>query len=143
MKIRFLIIALAALTLSVMNACTTPSGSSADAVLEKVGGPGKQFWSDGRNWPLPADKGSIVPDETWPMLGQWRVEVKPGSARKADVFMHMIKVGDEAMSSMPATSTFETTSEIGVEFTYEGKDFRIAFDKTSNQNYGCNITVKR
>ena len=115
----------------------------ADAVLEKIGGPGKQFWSDGRNWPLPADKGSAVPDETWPLLGQWRVEVRPGAARKADVFMHIIKVGDEAMSSLPATSTFETNSEIGVEFTYEGKDFRIAFDKTSDQNYGCNITVTR
>lgn len=115
----------------------------ADAVLEKIGGPGKQFWSDGRNWPLPADKGSAVPDETWPLLGQWRVEVRPGAARKADVFMHIIKVGDEAMSYLPATSTFETNSEIGVEFTYEGKDFRIAFDKTSDQNYGCNITVTR
>ena len=36
MKTRFLLIALAALTLSVMNSCTNNSGSSADAVLENI-----------------------------------------------------------------------------------------------------------
>ena len=32
-----------------------------DAVLDKIGGPGKEFWADGRNWPIPADS---------PYLGQ-------------------------------------------------------------------------
>ena len=112
----------------------------ADAVLEKIGGPGKQFWSDGRNWPLPAEKRAIVPDDTWPMVGQWRMEIKPGSSRKDDVFMHIIQVGDENLASLPATSVFETSSEIGTEFTYSGKSYRIAFDKT--KNYGCNIEIK-
>ena len=112
----------------------------ADAVYEKIGGPGKQFWSDGRNWPLPADKGANVPDEDWPYLGQWRMEVKPGTAAKNDVFMHMIQVGDETLSSLPQTSTFDTSSETGVEFEYNGKSWRVAFDKT--KTYGCSISVK-
>ena len=110
-----------------------------NAVYEKIGGPGKQFWSDGRNWPLPADKGANVPDEDWPYLGQWRMEVKPGTAAKNDVFMHMIQVGDETLASLPQTSTFDTTSEAGVEFEYNGKSWRVAFDKT--KTYGCNIDI--
>lgn len=110
-----------------------------NAVYEKIGGPGKQFWSDGRNWPLPADKGASVPDEDWPYLGQWRMEVKPGTAAKNDVFMHMIQVGDETLSSLPQTSTFDTSSETGVEYEYNGKSWRVAFDKT--KTYGCNIDI--
>jgi heparin/heparan-sulfate lyase len=40
----------------------------ADAVMEKIGGPGKQFWSDGKNWPLPAELPSNCPPENWPLL---------------------------------------------------------------------------
>ena len=118
-----------------------------DAVIEKIGGPGKQFWCDGRNWPLPvltpddygyASRGNVPPDE-WPLVGQWRVEVKPGKASKADYFMHIIQVGDESLSQLPATKTFETRAKIGVEFVYNGKKFRLSFDKT--KNYGCDINV--
>ena len=111
-----------------------------NAVYEKIGGPGKQFWSDGRNWPLPAEVGANVPAEDWPYVGQWRMEVKPGTAAKNDVFMHMIQVGNESLASLPQTSTFDTSSEIGVEFDYNGKSWRVAFDKT--KTYGCIISVK-
>lgn len=110
-----------------------------DALLEKIGGPGYQFWSDGQNWPLPSSMPGGVPNEEWPMLGQWRMEVKPGAERTDDVFMHIIQVGDESLTSLPSTTTFDTDSEIGVEFTYNGKSYRIAFDKTSD--YGCEIEV--
>ena len=111
-----------------------------DAVLEKIGGPGRQFWSDGRNWPLPADKSAIVPDEDHPLLGQWRMEVKPGAERAEDVFMHIIQVGNESLAALPQTTTFESSSEIGVEFTYNGKSWRVAFDKTAD--YGCVISTE-
>lgn len=110
-----------------------------DAVLEKIGGPGYQFWSDGVNWALPAERSSVVPPDDWPLIGQWRMEVKPGAERTEDVFMHIIQVGDESLTSLPSTTTFDTDSEIGVEFIYNGKSYRIAFDKTSD--YGCEIDV--
>ena len=110
----------------------------ADAVLEKIGGPGRQFWSDGRNWPLPNDVSDGISAD-WPLLGPWRMEVKPGAERKEDVFMHIVQVGDESLTSLPVTRTFETSSQKGVEFEYDGKSWRIAFDMT--KNYGCNITI--
>ena len=53
--------------------------------------------------------------------------------------MHMIQVGDETLASLPQTSTFDTSSETGVEFEYNGKSWRVAFDKT--KTYGCNIDI--
>jgi len=73
------------------------------------------------------------------MVGQWRMEVRPGEARTEDVFMHMIQVGDESLAALPQTETFETDAEIGVTFIYNGKSWRLAFDKSGT--YGCNITV--
>ena len=55
-----------------------------DALLAKVGGPGKEFWANGRNWEV----GKWVKQENErirqktgkPMLlGNWRIEVSPGA----------------------------------------------------------------
>lgn len=118
-----------------------------DAILEKVGGPGKQFWSGGRNWPIPtltpedygyAQRNNIPPNDH-PLVGQWRVEVRPASARKDDFFLHIIQVGDEKLRRLPDTHTFEDDNNIILEFRYLGKNFRLSFDK--NSKYGCDISV--
>ena len=116
-------------------------------MVEKIGGPGKQFWSDGRNWPIPEmtpeDYGyanrANVPSNEHPLVGQWRVEVKPGTERENDMFMHIIQVGDESLKSLPKTKTFEDAETVGVEFKYAGKKYRITFDR--NASYGCDIKV--
>ena len=113
----------------------------ADAVIEKIGGPGKQFWSDGRNWPLPAQLPSNCPPEDWPLLGQWRVEVKPAAAQEDDIFLHVIQVGDTSLKALPETVLDETDASVSVSFSYAGKDFQLSFDKKSS--YGCNIQVKK
>ena len=112
-----------------------------NAVIEKIGGPGKQFWSDGRNWPIPADRSSAIPPDDWPVLGQWRVEVKPGSEVLSDTFLHIIQVGGESLSSLPATTQYSDASKFGVRFSYLGKSFDLAFDKSPSAGYGCQITV--
>ena len=113
----------------------------ADAVIEKIGGPGKQFWSDGKNWPLPAELPSNCPPETWPLLGQWRVEVKPGAARKEDIFLHMLQVGDNNLKALPETTLNDTDDALSMSFVYEGKNCTLSFNKKSN--YGCSIDVKK
>jgi len=108
-----------------------------DALVEKIGGSGKQFWSDGQNWPLPSS--STLTD--WPTVGQWRIEVKPGSEATTDYMMHIIQVGDTSLASLPQTETFEDSAHIGVSFEYEGKKFRLSFSKNATENYGCDITI--
>ena len=112
-----------------------------DAVMEKIGGPGKQFWSDGRNWALPAELPANCPPEDWPLLGQWRVEVKPAAAQEDDIFLHMIQVGDTSLKTLPETVLSETDTSVSVSFSYAGKNFDLSFDKKSS--YGCNIQVKK
>ena len=114
-----------------------------DAVIEKIGGPGKQFWSDGRNWPLPANLAANTPSDTWPLVGQWRIEVKPGTARKLDYFMHMIQVCGPGLQALPYAKAYDDGTNIGTEFTYDGKEFKIAFSKNPRNKYGCEITVKK
>ena len=115
----------------------------ANAMLTKIGGSGKDFWSDGRNWPLPKltpqeyGYNMNLPPDNHPQLGHWRMEVSPQTASKEDLFMHIIQVGDKNLSDLPDTETFETATQIGVKFTYLGKNHTLTFDKT--KAYGCRI----
>ena len=115
----------------------------ANAMLTKIGGSGKDFWSDGRNWPLPKltpqeyGYNMNLPPVNHPQLGHWRMEVSPQTASKEDLFMHIIQVGDKNLSDLPDTETFETATQIGVKFAYLGKNHTLTFDKT--KSYSCRI----
>ena len=69
----------------------------ADAQLAALGGPEKEFWAAGRNWNILA-KG--LKPENLAMMGQWRVEVSPGSPRRDDVFLHVIQVGPKTLGAI-------------------------------------------
>ena len=53
--------------------------------------------------------------------------------------MHIFQVGGEELESLPVTKTFENKNTVGVQFKYNGKKYRIAFDKRAD--YGCKIYV--
>ncbi len=93
-----------------------------DAKLTKIGGPGKQFWSDGRNWPLP--RGS---NDTIDLLGQWRVEVAPGKPNADDMFLHLIQVGDTSLNSMVVSTLVTVDDMTGVRFVYKNKEYEVMF----------------
>jgi hypothetical protein len=95
-----------------------------DAVLTKIGGPGKQFWADGRNWPLP--EGYRIPD-TNELLGQWRMEVSPGEARSEDLFLHLIQVGDLSLSAMAPADLIREDGRVGVSFRFGENETRVLF----------------
>lgn len=119
-----------------------------DAVQELVGGPGKDFWSDGRNWTLPVlcpddwgyGKRNILPPENHPLLGHWRLEVAPGRPAKEDVFLHMMMVGDKDVKSMPDGKVTRDGKDIILSFGYGEKVFSLRFD--GNKDYGCKIEVR-
>lgn len=94
-------------------------------VLTKIGGPDRQFWCDGRNWPLPP--GWWLNAETEP-LGQWRVEVAPSQARADDVFLHLIAVGDRAeLTAMTPCTLLSGAAETGVAFRADDRDVVVRF----------------
>ncbi|MBD3293292.1 MAG: hypothetical protein GF393_10230, partial [Armatimonadia bacterium] len=93
-----------------------------DAQIEPVGGPGREFLVEGVNYALTggpakwvADTGANVGDldyeEVPELMGRWRVEVRPGAPRTEDVFLHLIQVGDQSLTSM--TDAEVSTDEAG------------------------------
>ncbi len=120
-----------------------------NAALKKIGGPGKQFWSDGRNWPLPAvtkDDGTtrrtVPAEDEHPLYGQWRVEVSPAEPSLRDLFLHVIQVGDNSLKQMVSSQLTETEDRVGVSFRYHGKEYEITFLIADNQ-HGGRISVKQ
>ena len=119
------------------------------AVIEKIGGEGKQFWSDGRNWSLPnpnnEDRSQIhVVNRKFgndhPLFGQWRVEVSAKKASKEVYFLNILQVGDESLQALPKTKMSETETYVNLSFNYNNKSYTITFDKT--KNHGCKVVVK-
>jgi heparin/heparan-sulfate lyase len=105
-----------------------------NAELNKIGGPGKQFWSDGRNWALP----EIEPgewnynsmrwlDNNLDLLGQWRIEVTPGTANRDDLFLHLLQVGDTTLQSMVNSKPIHSDDMVGVRFVHDKKEYELLF----------------
>jgi len=91
-----------------------------DARIQLVGGPGKDFWVDGKNYPPPRPKPS---DE----VGAWRVEVYPGAPRTEDYFLHFLFATDKATRSAPEARLLKEADGVGVEFEAAGKTYRLTF----------------
>lgn len=125
-----------------------PTGAKAT----KIGGPDKQFWSDGKNWHLPIltpDDWNYRPDNpnryanlsTKPLLGQWRVEVSPKKPKLKDSFLHLIHVGDKNLKNMIASKAVEQGNKKGVAFDYNGKSYQILF--SDNDTVGGHILIAK
>ena len=119
------------------------------ASISKVGGKGKQFWSDGKNWPLPdlnkEDKNQTHVakqkiDDSHPLFGQWRIEISPKRAAKKDYFLNIVQVGDKSLQALPKTKMSETPDEVILSFDYNKKGYRLTFDK--RKNYGCKVEIR-
>ena len=61
--------------------------------IEKVGGPGKEFWVFGQNFPNAATTRPDPCNER----GAWRVELSPKAAAQEDSFLNVIQVSDKSV----------------------------------------------
>jgi heparin/heparan-sulfate lyase len=98
-----------------------------EASVTLVGGPGREFEAAGRNWSI--ETGSLKPEQL-AMMGQWRVEVTPAVPRTDDVFLHVIQVGDQGLSSMDETSLVQTEGHYGVRVVTGSDTWEVTFDAT-------------
>ena len=80
----------------------------ADVSIEKTGGPGREFWVDGRNREL------ISPADDRVQVGAWRVEGSPSEARDVDVFLNVMQVMDADEPTVLPVEPMETDAMIGV-----------------------------
>ena len=67
-----------------------------EADVTKVGGPGKEFWVFGENYPNAATTRPDPCNER----GEWRVEVTPKKAAKEDSFLNVMQVMDNSVQPL-------------------------------------------
>ncbi|MBM3859610.1 MAG: heparinase [Verrucomicrobia bacterium] len=71
--------------------------TAGNATLEKVGGPGKEFWVFGTNYPNEPDKKALRRTKSSENIAErdgWRVEVSPKTASAEDLFLTVMQVGE-------------------------------------------------
>jgi hypothetical protein len=71
-----------------------------DPKMETVGGPGKQFWVDGKNYPLEQRPGLDL-EEAHIWAGEWRTEIVPPNPSREDHFLHVLAVSDAEKNTPP------------------------------------------
>ena len=107
-----------------------------DATHEVVGGPGKEFWANGRNWEIfdkvvRRERQNCAKDGRGPYWGEWRVETHPGAARKDDRFLHVLTVGDTNALAGVKTRLVEEDGRDGVVLTLpSGEEMTFLFNRT-------------
>lgn len=95
-----------------------------DATLETVGGPGKEWWANGRNWEiypkwLESERKKCAKDGRGPYWGEWRVETHPGAARRDDRFLHVLTAASTNETHGVKTRPVRTDTQDGVALSFE------------------------
>lgn len=78
------------------------------AVIEKIGGPGKEFWCAGKNW-MNIPRVKDVAGES----GAWRIEESPAQASKDDIFLNVMQVADNDCTSLHKVERLDSDSFVG------------------------------
>jgi CubicO group peptidase (beta-lactamase class C family) len=85
--------------------------AATDLDLTKVGGPGKEYWVFGQNWP-----NDIAPERlerTSIEPGAWRIEVSPKAAAAGDLFLNVMQVTDRQSSARWPVRVIEAGERVG------------------------------
>lgn len=108
---------------------------------EKIGGPGKEFWADGRNWPIEGDYNKKrTPDQH--LFGCYRMEISSNNTNKKELFLHLIEAGDkQELTKMTRSKYVDKRNQVGVEFDTIETTVRILFNKDGE--VGGNIRITR
>ena len=113
-----------------------------DVNVEKIGGPGKEFWVFGENYPNAATTRPDPCNER----GEWRVEVTPKNPAKENVFLNVMQMTDNSQEELPVVR-IDGEDVVGasiadrvVVFSRDGKtlDGKVVFEIPSS----CPASVK-
>ncbi len=106
-----------------------------NAVLTKIGGPGKEYWVNGKNY-------MALNDTKGYENGNWRVELSPKKESEHDYFLNVLQVSDNKLNPEPLESKYLETDElIGTQIkdrvAYFGKTKERSFKKLSIKGEAC------
>ena len=75
---------------------------SGNRVIDKVGGPGREFWVEGKNHP-------VAPDGLSREAGAWRIELSPVTPAVEDRFLNVMQVADASRAGQPGPDPLPVT----------------------------------
>ena len=106
---------------------------------EIIGGPGREFWTNGQNFPvdapqlLPSIKQCGGLENTW--LGRYRYEISPETPRLRDHFLTLLQAADAEEKAMVASTLLQDDETDGIRFTTrEGLTVELHFCKEGPLN---------
>jgi heparin/heparan-sulfate lyase len=117
----------------------------ANATTDIIGGPGKEFWTNGANYPVDAPdllnaitrKGGLK--KTW--LGLYRYEISPAQPCKRVHFLTLLQAADAAEPQMVASTLQQDAETDGLRFTTrEGLTAELRFTKSGSLNGVLRLT---
>src|SRR5690606_13969442 len=95
-----------------------------------IGGPGKEFFASGRNWPVvePETPGW---DKKFQFTGKWRLEVSDPEPAAANRFLHFLEAALPEQDEPLPTERLESRETDGIRFTDRaGTRWELAFNRT-------------
>ncbi len=90
------------------------------AVTTAIGGPGKECWVAGRNWP-PQEQAWIRE------AGAWRLEVAPSVPEKQDYFLHVLQTDGAEIATPEAVSLTRSHAGVGLRVRAQGREYLVTF----------------
>lgn len=107
-----------------------------NAAVEVIGGAGNEFRTNGRNWELTNHR-KVLEQPNW--FGRFRFEIREASGTKRTVFLHVLQVGTENLSTMVPVREISEPECDGVEIPYCGRIYRVLFRRSGA--VGGRVTV--
>ena len=102
-----------------------------------VGGPGKEFFASGRNWPV-VDPETPDWDKQFKVTGKWRLEVSDPEVKTANRFLTVLEAALPDRAQAFDAGLFRTDRTDGVRFTDRGGTrWELEFNRTGE--IGCRI----
>ncbi len=98
-----------------------------NANIHLEGGPGREFWASGRNWPL---DGGENWEDTYQLAGGWRLEISDSEMQAQSHFLNFIEVSDMAIDEPISPQSVRTATQDGLIFTDGwGAEWKILFNR--------------
>ena len=104
------------------------------ATITTVGGPGKERWVEGRDWP------SLEKKEWPPEAGAWRVEISPSRPSEDDLFLHVLQAGSSDIAAPDAVTLVRKRDAVGVRVRAQGREYEVTFSTAGAPSGHLRIT---
>ena len=105
-----------------------------NAKQDVIGGPGKEFWSNGLNFPLDEKvmEGYLTRAEKegrGPYTGAWRLSVKPSKESRDDRFLNVLTATDVKHSAPVKATYVKNAGQDGVTLSFGGRKMTFWFNR--------------